>query len=397
MLPAARDLSALAPFPYHRAVVDYLREHERAVWAWASARSTVAEQRKSLRALLLRDTYRLDAQAHAQVHATLSTAMERLGITAPATLYQSASSAMNASLIFVPGEVHIVLQGALLERMAGDELLAVFGHELSHYLLWSRDDGQYLVADRILNDATGNANASRSQQETYRRFALHTELFADRGGAVAAGGVAATIAALVKVQTGIGAVDADAYLRQAVEVEAKEEGASDAQSHPETFIRARAVALWWEGAQSLDAWIALRLHGRLALERLDLVDQWHLQSMTRGFLAHFTGGQAWVSEAVLAQVRMLFPDWSGNDAPVGPEAFDLDSADDSVRHLLNALMLDLALADPDVQDAALLRAGLIAQTLGSFEEFLKHLQRDAGFGKRELDRYKRQLAKEARP
>ncbi|TPQ37117.1 M48 family metalloprotease [Cupriavidus pinatubonensis] len=387
----APDRGALMPLAYHATVVDYLRQHEPDVWRWASARTTGADHREALRAMLLRDTYRIESDAHADVHAVLAQAMARLGIDAPATLYQSPGQDMNASLFYVPGEVHIVLQGPLLERLAPRELLAVFGHELAHYLLWSRDDGQFLVADRILNDALAAPAASASHRETWRRYALHTELFADRGGAVAAGAVAPAVSTLVKVQTGMGSVDAAAYLRQAAEIESGEAGASAAHSHPETFIRARALALWWEGEGNLDAWIESRLHGPLSLEKLDLPGQVRLQALTRGFLAHFLAGTTLGSDAVLAQLRMLFPDWRDDEPAIGPEGLGPDVADDSVRGYLNALMMDLSLADPDQQDAALLRAGHVAQALGSLEALQGNLRRDGGFGKRELDRYQRQL------
>ncbi|WP_011297934.1 M48 family metalloprotease [Cupriavidus necator] len=387
----APDRGALMPLAYHATVVDYLRQHEPDVWRWASARTTGADHREALRAMLLRDTYRIESDAHADVHAVLAQAMARLGIDAPATLYQSPGQDMNASLFYVPGEVHIVLQGPLLERLAPPELLAVFGHELAHYLLWSRDDGQFLMADRILNDALAAPAASASHRETWRRYALHTELFADRGGAVAAGAVAPAVSTLVKVQTGMGSVDAAAYLRQAAEIESGEAGASAAHSHPETFIRARALALWWEGEGNLDAWIESRLHGPLSLEKLDLPGQVRLQALTRGFLAHFLAGTTLGSDAVLAQLRMLFPDWRDDEPAIGPEGLGPDVADDSVRGYLNALMMDLSLADPDQQDAALLRAGHVAQALGSLEALQGNLRRDGGFGKRELDRYQRQL------
>ncbi|PWF39885.1 M48 family metalloprotease [Massilia glaciei] len=171
MNPPVPDRGALVPLPYHAALVGYLRLHEPDVWRWAGARASDGEQRACLRAMLLRDTYRIDPAAHGEVHATLSTAMARLGIAAPATLYQSPGQQMNAALAFVSGEVHIILQGPLLERLAPDELLAVFGHELAHYLLWTRDDGQFLVAERVLNDALAAAGASASHHETYRRYA----------------------------------------------------------------------------------------------------------------------------------------------------------------------------------------------------------------------------------
>lgn len=389
-----RSQEVLLPLAYHASVVDYLRRHEPDVWRWASVRSSDAEHRESLRALLLRDTYRIEEQSHASVHQALAQAMERLGITAPATLYQSPGQDMNAALVFVPGEVHIVLQGPVLERLSQEELLALFGHELAHYLLWSRDEGSFLVADRILGDALASPEASPSQRETCRRFALHTELFADRGGAVAAGAVGPAVSTLVKVQTGIGTVDPAAYLRQAIEIESREAGASNAHSHPETFIRARGLALWWEGAAELDAWIDSRLHGPLSLAQLDLPGQMRMQEMTRGFLAYFLHGTELASDAVQAQLRMLFPDWRNDEAIAGPEAFAAQAADDSVRDYLNALMLDLALADADQRDHALLRAGQVAHELGSLDGLRRNLRRDAGFGKREMDRYNRQLAKE---
>lgn len=384
----------LQPLAYHAKLVEHLRRHEPDVWRWASERRSDEEHRESLRALLLRDTYRIEGQSHAGVHQALAQAMVRLGILAPATLYQSPGQEMNAALVFVPDEVHIVLQGPVLERLSQDELLALFGHELAHYVLWSQDDGSFLVADRILADALASPGASASQRETYRRFALHTELFADRGGAIAAGAVGPAVSTLVKVQTGIGNVDPAAYLRQASEIESSETGASTAHSHPETFIRARALSLWWEGAPDLDSWIDSRLHGRLSLPQLDLPGQLRMQEMTRGFLAHFLDGTELASETVLAQVRMMFPDWQETEPAVAPEAFGAEAADESVRDYLNALMLDLALADADQREQALLRAGEVAQQLGSLEGLRRNLRRDAGFGKRELDRYNRQLAKE---
>jgi hypothetical protein len=392
-MSSERGCNALKPLDYHFAVVDYLRSYEPEVWKWTGERSTHAEQLESLRAALLRDTYRIDAEAHGEIHSALSQAMARLGITAPATLYQSPGE-MNASLVYVPGEVHIILRGPLLERLSGDELLAVFGHELSHYLLWSRDDACFLIADRILNDALAASDAG-SHRETYRRYVLHTELFADRGSAIAAGAAAPAVSALVKVSTGMGMVDAAAYLRQAAEIESKEKSSSEALTHPETFVRARALALWWEGAPDLEQWVASRLHGPLGLERLDLIGQMRVQELTRGFLAHYLADTELASDAVLAQLRMMFPDWRGNEPALGLEHFSPQAADDSVRRYLNALMLDLALADPDQRDVALLRAGRVALALDSFEALQQNLRRDAGFGKREMDKYKRQLEKDA--
>ncbi|HLM53230.1 MAG TPA: M48 family metalloprotease [Pseudoxanthomonas sp.] len=391
MDPTSSGSRDLRPLPYHLRTVEYLKNNEPEVWSWASSQKVRAEHIEAVRADLLRNTYRVEPNAHPEIHATMLEAMRRLGIDAPAALYQAGGQEMNASLVFVPGEIHVVVLGPMFERLSTEECLALFGHELAHYLLWSRDDGDFHVADRILNDALASRQAAPSHRETLRRYSLHTELFADRGGALAANDLAPAVATLVKVETGVASPDAAAYLRQAAEIDARENHASSAMTHPETFVRARALELWWQGAERLDEWIDAKLHGPLSLEALDLTGQVRLQSMTRGFVAHFLADRALHSDLVLNQARGFFPDWSPDEPALPLADLQTERADDSVRGYLNAVMLDLALVDPDVQDAALLRAATIARDLGSLDALQANLRRDAGFGKRELDKLKKSL------
>jgi hypothetical protein len=61
---------------------------------------------------------------------------------------------------------------------------------------------------------------------------------------------------LVKVQTGVQDVSPDSYLRQADEIFARGPAKTEGLTHPEAFIRARAVKLWAENDPEANTQIA---------------------------------------------------------------------------------------------------------------------------------------------
>ncbi|MGT2490942.1 hypothetical protein ACU4GD_11460 [Cupriavidus basilensis] len=117
-----------AALAYHATVVDYLRSHEARCLALGQRPHRPAPKHlEALRLMLLRDTYRIDAEAHADVHAALARPWQRLGVDASGHAVPVPRAGDEApSLVYVPGEVHIILQGPLLERLSAVELLAVF-------------------------------------------------------------------------------------------------------------------------------------------------------------------------------------------------------------------------------------------------------------------------------
>ncbi|MDQ2139081.1 M48 family metalloprotease [Alcaligenaceae bacterium B3P038] len=387
-----RDAAALTPLPYHQEIVAHLKAAEPEVWAWASSLRVQAAHAADVRAQLLRDTYRLTPAAHPAVYAAATLACERLGIDAPVTLYQAGASAMNAALYYLPGEVHVVLQGAILERLNEREILAVLGHEFAHYRLWSDAAGDYLAADRILNHNDGASAAPASYTESARLYDLHTELYADRGAALAAGDSAAAISTLVKVHTGIAVVDPTAYLQQALELDDTHARRSAGVSHPETYLRSQAVDMWWRADPGLDDWLQQRLRGPLALHRLDLTDQVALTGVTRGLITYFLQADTVRVDKTIAQARAFFPDWTPEDVPLDPATLTADRLDPSTAEYLHYVMLDLALCDSDVRDAALTRALRIARSWEGVEALTHILKRDLKMNKRQLDKLARSSA-----
>lgn len=384
----------LTPLAYHLELADFLMRQEPDVWRWEAAKDQpphshseqAQAQRDALRIELLRDSYRIPSDSHPAIHACLQRAMQNLGIQVPANLYQSSALESNASLVFVPGEVHIILHGRLLEQMSEEELTAIFGHELAHYVLWTCEGGKFHVVERILRGALESDYQQPQVRESYRRYLLHTELFADRGSAMAVGAVEPAVAALVKAHTGINHVDAKAYLQQAEEIAQVAQEKSEAYTHPEAYLRARALMQWWEGHDGADQWIREQLQGRIELEALDFLQQQELQVMVRRYLSGFLHGTAFVSDAVTAQLRHLFPDWRANEPMMDCQAILDCKIDRGVKRLLNALMMDLCLADPDQQDAMLHHALQHAIRLESLDDLIVNLRRDVGLNKREIDK-----------
>lgn len=391
------DGKALAPLPYHLDVVAYLKQHEADTWAWAASLGAQEQHAQEIREQLLRDSYRLTPESHPLPYRLCALAMQRLDMDAPVTLYQAndQGGGMNAMLCFLPGEVHLLLQGPLLERLSEVELLALLGHELAHHLLWSQVDGEFLVADRILHHTVADPAAAPSHTETARLYRLHTEIYADRGGAIAAQALDPPVCTLVKVQTGIASVDAAAYLQQAHELESADAGVSRGLSHPESYLRAQALDLWWRHDPGMDDWLHRRIRGPLEMARLDLTAQARLVQITRDLLSHYFAEPALQAERLLTQARAFFPDWTHTEARVPLP--DLGPADfgDSVRDYLHSVLLDLALADADLREPALHRALKLADQLDSRAAFLKALTRDSGLGKRELDKLTKALVREA--
>ena len=382
----------LEPLAYLQDVIAHLKREERHAWEWSSS-SALTQEAGEVRDAMLRDTYRLEQAGHPQVFQACRTAMERLGIEAPVTLYQANDGSMNASLVYVPGEIHLVFFGPILEKLDQAELLALMGHELSHYLLWSMAEREHYRASRVFDHALSYPDAKPSHRETARLLSLHTELFADRGAALAAGDPGPAVAVLVKVMTGLTSVDPEAYLRQAQEVEARGDK-SQGLSHPEAYLRARALFLWWERDPGLEAWLQKHLHGPLSIEALDLLGQARLTQMTRAFLARFLAEIDEPGDEITTQLRAVFADFGRQEEPrLDLDEIGAERIDDATRDYFVALMFDLAMADPDATDVVMLAAARTAAEIGATERLTGALRRDLKWTKGRSDKLVAQAAK----
>jgi hypothetical protein len=346
----------LEPLPYHLELRDYLKSEERELWNWFSSARAKADYTENLRLELLKSTYRLDADAHPQLYQSVDEAKTRLRLDIPVTLYQAQNSPqLNALLFYIPGQGHIVFSGPILTLLNAEELKSVIGHELAHYHLWERDGGEFHTVDRLIHAVARDPRASSSHEQTARRFQLYTEIFADRGSLCATGDFNPVVAGLVKIQTGLGQVSAASYLKQAEEIFANGNIATEAISHPEDFIRVRALKLWQEKRQDAVAHINAMVEGKPAFEDLDLLGQKRLTSATRRLLETLFRPKWFQTPATLGHAKLFFENFqpANGDAP---QIDDLKSVDAKLSEYLCYVLLDFAKADPELEELPLAAA-----------------------------------------
>jgi len=379
----------LSPLPYHREVRDYFKNEEPALWRWFEAARAKASYAEEARLSLLKSTYRLTPEAHADLYALCGDAAKALGVDAPITLYQGqAGAGSNAALCFVPGEVHIILSGSLASLLSPPEITSVFGHELAHFVFYQIENGEFHLTDLILDAVTREPSAKTAHHETARRVRLHTEILADRGGAHAAQNLAATVAALVKVKTDFAQVDGLSYLAQADEIFSKSKVNTDARSHPETYIRAHALSLWTKQAENSDAEIRALICDAPEIETLDLISQQQLTFLTRRFFEQLLKPHWLQTDRVLAHAKLFFSDFRAA-TEIDPTLIDDVS---SSKHLLKDyfayLLLDFAKIDPELEDVPLAHTLRWAEQLGIATHFEKLLTKELGVKTRELTKLK---------
>ena len=356
--------------PYHLKVRDYFKK-QTSTWEFFAAARTREEQLAAFQTELLKNSYQFRRETDTALYDKVDQAREKLGLgQLPVTVYQAQygnDPELNASIIFLQEQAHIVFTGPILEKLNETELLAVIAHELTHVRLFTVLGGELEVADRIITAIANNHNSEPSYYETARLFKLYTEIFCDRGAFAVVGSTGPVISSLVKVATGLAEVNAEGYVQQAEEIFFAAPGTQSVMpTHPENFIRARALKFWADGiGGGNEGAITGMIEGRPELDRLDLFAQIELKSLTREFLQEFLQPEWFQSELVMALAKEYFNDFrvAGEGASERLAAV-LSDAHPSIQDYFSYVLLDFALADPSLEDAPVGRGREFARVLG---------------------------------
>ncbi len=384
-----RSRQQLQPLPYHLQIRDYLKQQEPELWNWFSSAQAQSDYTEALRLDLLKSTYRLDPENHAALYLGATDAQTALELSIPLTIYQSQQTAeLNACLYYIPGEAHVVLSGPLLSLLSPEEMKSLIGHELAHYVLWQEENGEFLIVDRLLQAIACDPRAESTHVQSARWFRLYTEIYADRGSFLVTQNLDSVVAGLVKTLTGLQQVSAASYLKQAEEIFQKTKIKTAELSHPEAFIRARALALWSGKAADASGQISQMIEGTATLDELDLLGQVHFSSVTRNLLEQFLRPKWFQTNAVLGHAKLFFEDFTPAHTLDESYLSDLRFTDPKLREYISFLLLDFAVADPELEQMPLAAALRLAEQLEIDKEFQKIVSKELKIRAKDLDKLK---------
>lgn len=339
----------LQALPYHLKVRDHFAQQTK-TWNYFAAVNTKEEQLAQYKTELLKNTYKFDVKADAAIYEKVEKAKAKLGLEQlPVTVYQAQyTDEMNASIVFLNNEAHIVFSGRITQLLDENELLAILAHELTHIKLYSTLQGELETAERIIMAIAGNYHSEPAYYETARLYRLYTEIYCDRGAYTVVEDTSPVINSLVKIATGLNKVSAESYAKQAEEIFSTASGVKAATvSHPENFIRARAIQLWHEKKEAAEEEIIKMIEGSTDLDQLDVFKQKELLLLTRKFMQLLLKPTWFRSTLVTSLAKQYFADFSYDDTIAPDEQFieTISASHPSIKDYLAYIMLDFSLVD----------------------------------------------------
>lgn len=341
--------------PYHENATRYFQQ-QTPVWEFFSNHRHKEEQLKEFKTDLLKNTYKFDEAADPALYEKVQQAKEKLGLSLPVILYQAQhTEEINASVIYLQNEVHIVFSGRLISMLSDEELLAVIAHELSHVLLYTQQQGGVEVADRIVTAMANNPGSNPAQYETARLFKLYTEIFCDRGAYLVTDNYAPIISSLVKIATGLQTVNADSYIKQAEEIFANDAATkTNGISHPENFIRARAIWLWHNKKMDAAADIRKMIEGHVSIDELDLFKQQELNALTKQVLEILCHPEWMRTAHITALAQQYFPGLqTRGDVDTAQLAGQIEPLHQNLKDYLAYVLYDFTTADKTLEEVPL--------------------------------------------
>lgn len=366
----------LQPLPYHYQLVQYFQTRYPAVWQSFHAAHKAVNRRTDIELNLLKTSVRLPEADNPALYEVVERARQLLEVEQPIILYQSHRGHQdNASMHYTEEQGHLKFEGEILSSLRQEEIAALIGHEVGHYKLWATDNGDHRTCARLLETMNAARDVHSSLQESHRIAQLYTEIFCDRAGAMVAGRLEPMVSALVRVGAGDVMVTAEDYIAQVEEIYQKSaDECSHGQTHPECFIRARALSRWVrdeQGEEAVNRLIKEMIEGRKELGRLDAVARDRLTGWTQRIVRNLSDRVRVPQDGAWSRHRERFlPLHPANPADENSDLREICQGlvweSETVRDYFVFLLMDFAVVDPSVKEAMkLCKDAAIALGLGA--------------------------------
>jgi hypothetical protein len=368
----------LSILDYHEHATRYFQQ-QKAVWDFFSNHQHKEEQLREFKTELLKNTYKFDASSEPSLYAKVNLAKEKLGLNLPITIYQAQhTEEINATIIYINNEAHIVFSGRLIQMLSEEELLAVIGHELTHVQLYTQLNGDVEVADRIVTAMANNTGSTSAHYETARLFKLYTEIFCDRGAYLVTGNYAPIISSLVKIATSLQTVNADSYIKQAEEIFAADATTKTSGiSHPENFIRARAIWLWHSKGSEATKELRQMIEGHVSIDELDLFKQQQMSSITKQMLQLLLLPHWMQTAHTTALAKQYFTDLvSSGEIDKTALASQIEHLHSNLKDYLAYVLYDFTTADKELEDVPLGFCFFLADELKLDKQFAHAVKKE---------------------
>jgi hypothetical protein len=377
--------------PYLDEVAALVEAEYREMWNEFGSEDYRLDQMNRVQLDLLRRTEALRGPYATRILDLGQEVAEQLDVaTVPFFLHQPQGSRTTVPrLCFQTDEVHLVVSPEELARLSDEQIRAVLAHEVTHYVLWTVENGRYRNAELLLAALAADSRLSTSLQteRNYRRFA---ELVCDRGALR----VEPELETLATAMWELTPRDEE---QESPSLESVTTGAgppSQHGTHPSWAMRCWAAARWLDLAEKCEDDVRRAVVGQMSMDQLCLVDQRELRKWSHWILSRLTEPSWMQTPAVTGHVRLFFPDGVQQGEPAQDSIVSVlnEVEDDGIRDYLSYLTLDIATVDRNLEHYPVAWALEVWGSVDWSDHVRDVVGRELKMGKRQLQQMRRERA-----
>lgn len=369
--------NSITVFPFHEKLKNHFEKRKK-TWEWFSNQSLQEDLQRKTKTAILKNTLRLERSDYQELYAITDEICSELQIDAQVTLYQKNNSIqLNTSVCILQKEAHIIFSGNVLSLLTSEEKKALLGHELGHYLFSHMDDGVYETTSAILSNLSADQRSDDVYIETNRKFDLYLELFCDLCALKVTSDYKAITSTLLKLETGLETVNAESYLKQALQIIDEDDSASDGITHPESYIR--CISLDKAGNfKPEDAQISELVEGKINMNTLDLFQQSLLREMTLELILLMLKPGWMRTESVMTLASEYFSDFTAKTATKTLKDLEqfATQADENVKEYFSYILLDFSYVDSELELIGVGHALEISELIGIKQNLEKVMKKE---------------------